>query len=121
MVQRCWPWPDEHSTWRMVQEGASKQVASAINQSRDHGSQESQEIFSKGKYICVIYKPNHLRLLEIPFFLSPKKKKRKKEDNEAQPRPGLQAHIKAEVKQIYSSALPCFYVRLKLRRGPIHL
>ena len=71
----------------MVQEGASKQVASAINESRDHGSQESQEIFSKGKCICVIYKPNHLRLLEIPFFLSPKKKKRKKRI--MKPSPGL--------------------------------
>lgn len=104
----------------MVQEGTSKQMPCAINQSRDLRSQESQEIFSKGKCICVIYKPNHLRLLEITFFFKSKKKKKKK-DNEAQPRPGLQAHIKAKVKQIYSSTLPCFYVRLKLRRRPIHL
>lgn len=47
------------------------------------------------------------------FFLSQKKKK--KEDNEAQPQPGSQAPIKADVKQIYSSTLPCFYVRLCFR------
>lgn len=46
------------------------------------------------------------------FFFNPEKKERKKkEDNEGQPRPGSQAHIKADVKQIYSGILLCFYVR----------
>ena len=74
----------------MVQEGTFKQMACAINQSRDHGSQESQEIFSKGKCICVIYKANHLRLLEITFFLKSKKKKKKRI---MKPSPGLACRL----------------------------
>lgn len=33
------------------------------------------------------------------------------------PNPDL-AHIKADVKEIYSSVLPCFYVKLGFRGGP---
>lgn len=91
-----------------------KRAACTLNQSRDGGSQEAQEVSLKECEFVLFTKQIIWVCLRLHFFFLSQKKK-KKEDNEAQPQPGSQAPIKADVKQIYSSTLPCFYVRLCFR------